>query len=534
MLLNVKRGKTFFEPSLNEIDKINFKEIADIEDEKIEFSGICGNEHYRLLAYFSTLFNNTIIIDIGSHRGKSSLALSYNKSNTVISFDIIDNVYNEKIKKRENIQFYLENLWDNEIRNKWRETILNSGLIFLDVDPHNGKMEYEFYQFLKSINYTGILLCDDIWYFKEMRDNFWYNIPDNYKYDLTQYGHWSGTGAITFSPSVKPFKNNNWTLVTAYFDLTKTPDATEDIKIRNTDYYLNTYSNSTLQLPYNLVIYCDKESYEQINKIRPDYLKERTHYIICDFEEFQMVINGKTFKEYREQIKENRINNPYNFDNRNTPSYLLFCMSRYIILKRTIINNPFNSTHFAWINICIERMGYKNLIYLDDALSCNRDKFSTCFINYRKESFVRDYQVYFQQGLCSFCSGFFTGNSEYMYKFCDAILQKGVEMIDLGYGHSDETFYPLVYFDKPELFDVYYGDYSQMITNYHYLRENSGNTIHLMVAISYEYCDYAVCIKCCEFIIESYIKNKCVLSENDLYKLGFFLINSKKKIVSHN
>ena len=55
--------------------------------------------------------------------------------------------------------------------------------------------------------------------------------------------------------------------------------------------------------------YCDKESYEQINKIRPDYLKERTHYIICDFEEFQMVINGKTFKEYREQIKENRINN---------------------------------------------------------------------------------------------------------------------------------------------------------------------------------------------------------------------------------
>jgi hypothetical protein len=29
-----------------------------------------------------------------------------------------------------------------------------------------------------------------------MRNNFWYKIEDQYKYDLTEYGHWSGTGIV--------------------------------------------------------------------------------------------------------------------------------------------------------------------------------------------------------------------------------------------------------------------------------------------------------------------------------------------------
>ena len=29
---------------------------------------------------------------------------------------------------------------------------------------------------LKKIDYQGFIICDDIWYFKEMRNNFWYKI----------------------------------------------------------------------------------------------------------------------------------------------------------------------------------------------------------------------------------------------------------------------------------------------------------------------------------------------------------------------
>ena len=165
-----------------------------------EFFDVCGKQHYRLLAYLSTLYNDSTIIDIGTHRGNSALALSYNKTNTIYSFDIVDNVANPNIRSRENIQFQMDNLFEPEGRAKWTETIMKCPFIFLDVDPHNGTMEIDFYEFLESIQYPGFVVCDDIWHFKEMRNEFWYKIPYQNRVDITEVGHWSGTGIFSFTP----------------------------------------------------------------------------------------------------------------------------------------------------------------------------------------------------------------------------------------------------------------------------------------------------------------------------------------------
>lgn len=55
--------------------------------------------------------------------------------------------------------------------------LLNSPMIFIDVDPHNGFMEYELYEYLRKKQYRGITVCDDIRYFDAMRDNFWMTTP---------------------------------------------------------------------------------------------------------------------------------------------------------------------------------------------------------------------------------------------------------------------------------------------------------------------------------------------------------------------
>lgn len=70
-----------------------------------------GKEHYKLLSYFSMQFNGATIIDIGTHRGSSALALSYNPTNTVYTFDIMDKVVHTGIKARENIVFSMDNLF---------------------------------------------------------------------------------------------------------------------------------------------------------------------------------------------------------------------------------------------------------------------------------------------------------------------------------------------------------------------------------------------------------------------------------------
>ncbi len=56
------------------------------------FYGQPGTEHHQLLAYLSTMFEGRTIFDIGTHLGDSAHALSYNKSNQVHSFDVVDKV----------------------------------------------------------------------------------------------------------------------------------------------------------------------------------------------------------------------------------------------------------------------------------------------------------------------------------------------------------------------------------------------------------------------------------------------------------
>ena len=58
------------------LDKNNYSDILLLLNN-------VGKEHYKLLSYFSTLFNNSNILDIGTYSGCSALALSYNSTNTI-------------------------------------------------------------------------------------------------------------------------------------------------------------------------------------------------------------------------------------------------------------------------------------------------------------------------------------------------------------------------------------------------------------------------------------------------------------------
>jgi hypothetical protein len=491
---------------LDSVAAVDYSQFAHMDK---EFNGPPGYEHYKLLSHLSMQFNNSIIIDIGTHRGSSALALSYNPTNTVHTFDILDKVTNEFVRKRENIKFSLDNLFDDP--SKWEATILSAAFIFLDVDPHNGTMEMDMYNYLKRIGYKGFVVCDDIWYFKEMRDNFWSKIPYEERYDVTHLGHWSGTGIFTFNPEITFPKadTTGWTLVTAYFDLTKCPDASVEIQKRDAAHYLSN-AKSTMTVPYNLIVYCEESNLETLKAMRPAELQAKTRYVVRKFDEIYFKDDpSKSFAEYRNIIAENRRRKPYNFDNRNTASYYLFCMSRYIMLREVIDENPFNSTHFAWINICIERMGMKNVELLDKALSVKRDKFSTCYIDYIPESLVKNTAEYYKWGRCGMCSGFFTGNAEYMRKVCGKIEDKFLEYAEAGYGHADEQLYSPVYFENKELFQHYYGDYKQMITNYVDIHEAAEAPVYNFIRNSYKHGDFAKCREACEFVWSSIQKKTC-------------------------
>lgn len=520
---------------LNAVQTTNLDSLREYAPNHPElFDTRMGREHYRLLAAFSKAIpDGANIIDIGTHVGDSALALSFNEKNTIYTFDIVNKIPSTSpLRKRNNIKFVIADLFSESGRAKWEEILLASPLIFLDVDPHNGDMEISFYNYLKEKNYQGLVICDDIWYFKDMRNNFWYKLPTECKLDVTPYGHWSGSALLSFNKELQEqfanlrYDNSNWTLVTAYFNLAKCKDASAEIKARDKSYYFS-HAMSTLSLDYNLVVYCDQESYEDIVKMRPERLQDKTRYVICDFEEIAFDHDKRTFAEYREKIIENRISHPYQFDPRNTASYYLFCMSRYMMLKKEIEVNHFKSTHFAWINFCIERMGYQNLVRMDEAFAQNRDKFSTCWIDYQPYSLIANTKEYFKFGRCGMCSGFFTGNAHYMHKVCDLIERKFLYYLNRAYGHSDETLYSPVYFENPGLFDAYFGDYEQMITNYVFTYDKPENPIRNVIRNSFDNGDFLVCLKACKQIWESYKLGKCELSRDWLEKLTYYYMLSE-------
>jgi hypothetical protein len=524
MILDISKSK------ISEVNLEKFRNFPTINSN--EFFENPGKEHYKLLSYLSNQFNNCDIFDIGTHMGSSALALSHNSTNTVHSFDIIDKIKNSI--NTENIKFYIENIFEN--LEKWEEKMLNSPLIFLDIDPHDGILEYNFYLYLLSKNYQGIVILDDIHYFANMKNNFWSKINEEHKIDLTKFGHWSGTGILNITNKYKiniiddiivPLSENelkkDWTLVTAYFDLAKCPDASKPIKERDGKYYLS-HSTGCLNLDYNMVIFCDPEYEEDLKKLRPQHLHSKTLFYPISFEDMKMT-------KYRQQIIENRQKNPYYFDERNIASYYLLCMARYDAISRIIETNPFNTTHFCWINICIERMGPKNVENLGNALSLYRDKFSTCYIDYISpyNTSTINLKEYYRWGRCSMCSGFFTGNLEYMYKFCKKIEQKFLEFLDLGYGHADEQLFLAVYNENRELFDFYYGDYQQMITNYDSIKEKINFTIELLITKSFNDKEWKICNDACKFVWNSHISGSDRILDSNLNKfLKMYHISSLK------
>jgi hypothetical protein len=477
-----------------------------------EYNEPAGRQHYRLLEELSMQFSGSVLFDIGTHKGMSALALSINPTNRILSFDIVSKA---GLPNKTNIEYNTDDLMTEEGREKWKTTLLNSPFLFMDIDPHEGTREYRFYEWLRDNDYKGFMVCDDIWHFKEMRDNFWYKIPSEHKIDITERGHWSGTGIVRFTPSeVWPLAKNtpsNWTVVTAYFDLTSMSDASSSIKNRPAAHYLES-ACSTMAVEQNMVVFCEPNMVETLRALRPERLHSRTKFISMSFEDFPLT-------KYRSKIIENR-KTIRTLDDRNTPSYYLLCMARYAMLKQVIAENPFESSHFAWLNICIERMGVENVKQLSRVFEINRDKFSTCYIDYqRKENYLENVMRF---GRCSMCSGFFTGNAHYMKTFCDRIEEKFMECVEKGYGHADEQLYSLVYFDDPSIFDVYYGDYTEMITNYEWIREHPSKPLYLLIKNSYDAGDFQTCLKGCLALWRSWKKGYAKLSESEVMHMIWY------------
>lgn len=144
-----------------------------------------GAEHYRLLAHISYFTNGTNILDIGTYLGYSSIALSQNNNNKIISYDV-NKQHNQE--DHDNVTYRIGDARDFE-------DFENTKVILLDT-YHDGVYEEKFIEHLRSIKWHGLLIMDDIHEYPQLKE-LYDKLPEE-KYDITNIGHWSGTGIVLF------------------------------------------------------------------------------------------------------------------------------------------------------------------------------------------------------------------------------------------------------------------------------------------------------------------------------------------------
>lgn len=161
------------------------------------FAQKAGQEAYKLLGYIS-MHSTGVITDIGTQFGSSALALSLNSQVTVETYDkfkhIPDNNQVPTITNKPNIKFKV--LSAQTILSK----IADSTVVYLDINTQDGSEELKIINKLEELKFKGLLIIDDI-KLNTVMENVWNNVPKHLKkLDVSEFGHWSGTGIVVYNP----------------------------------------------------------------------------------------------------------------------------------------------------------------------------------------------------------------------------------------------------------------------------------------------------------------------------------------------
>jgi hypothetical protein len=156
-----------------------------------------GQEHYTLLEWIGARFPGKTILDIGTYRGASALALVASGRCPVVTIDCYEHT-SPAFADVPGIARVLDDAVDWLETEEAAEIVRDCPVIMLDV-LHDGWTERHIYRKLEELGFNGILLLDDI-NLNDPMIRFWNDI-ERPKLDLTRIGHHTGTGAVLFEGS---------------------------------------------------------------------------------------------------------------------------------------------------------------------------------------------------------------------------------------------------------------------------------------------------------------------------------------------
>jgi len=187
----------------HEASKTQLPELsARVDPGSHDFVPVWPGEHYRLLAALVRILQAKRVIEIGTFRGLSALALKQflPAGGKITTFDLIpwDAIPDTALRAEDfadaRLRQEIADLSDPVAIERHRVLLQETELLFMD-GPKDGVFERKFLQQLETVHFQNplLLVLDDIRFWNMLAT--WHAIARP-KLDLTSFGHWSGTGLV--------------------------------------------------------------------------------------------------------------------------------------------------------------------------------------------------------------------------------------------------------------------------------------------------------------------------------------------------
>jgi predicted O-methyltransferase YrrM len=182
--------------------RIDLPELSQrVDAAQNDFARVWPGEHYRLLAALVKLLQPRRIIEIGTFRGLSALALKkfLPANGEITTFDIVpwQSIPDTFLRAEDfdgRLRQEIGDLSDQNCFETHRRLFEEAELIFLD-GPKDGIFEPKLLREFEAapFRYRVLLVFDDIRFWNMLA--LWHSIARP-KLDLRSFGHWSGTGLV--------------------------------------------------------------------------------------------------------------------------------------------------------------------------------------------------------------------------------------------------------------------------------------------------------------------------------------------------
>jgi hypothetical protein len=252
---------------------------------------------------------------------------------------------------------------------------------------------------------------------------------------------------------------NQPTIVTMLYDIReKEGNKTNSPLNRGIKKYCELAKKFILSLPYNLIVFTDNEEVIELIETQRGDLKNKTHIYKRKFEETY-------FYKYMDKLYE--LQKQFHIINGNieqeTPMYIILNNNKFDCMEKSIELNPFNSSHFVWMDFGINHVA-KNTELIHDWIFKVPDKIKQLCINPYIENI--NPKKYFELIYHNCAGGLFSGSKENLIKYIELFKQKTEQIYNEDWYQIDEAVMTMVQRENYHLFDFFYGDYEGIVSNY--------------------------------------------------------------------